>query len=139
VLNELEFISQFENKTLDPSHFSHRGHIRLAWLYLNGFDAETAEIKLTNGIKNYAESLGAKDKFHHTLTIALTRIIKSRMSSLERNTELLETDQAWQLFQNQNSDLFENALSIVLEFYTQEQLDSPLAKTSFVQPSKAFN
>ena len=34
-ISHQQFLEQFENQTLDPNYFDHRGHIRLAWLYLN--------------------------------------------------------------------------------------------------------
>ena len=80
-INDSDFLQQFEDHTLDPSHFDHLGHLRLAWLYLNRYELELAIDKVTNGISGYAASLGATDKFQHTLTEALVRNMADRIKT----------------------------------------------------------
>ncbi|MCG8671216.1 MAG: MerR family transcriptional regulator [Pseudomonadales bacterium] len=98
-ISDSTFLEQFENQTLAPEHFNHYGHLRLAWLYLNSNPLEEAIQKVTNGFSSYANSLGVTDKFHHTLTEAIVRIMASRLPHgkeenldvyLENNRDLVD-------------------------------------------------
>lgn len=73
-LDDQTFLKQFESLTLEPCHFNHIGHLRLAWLYLQSNDVSQAAKLTSNGIKAYAESLGANNKFHLTITNALYQL-----------------------------------------------------------------
>ncbi len=77
-LSDQDFIHQFEQKTLPLKEFNHRSHLRLAWLYLHKYSLLPALKKITEGIEAFAVSLGANDKFHHTLTEAIVRIMHLR-------------------------------------------------------------
>ena len=41
-MTDEDFIAAFESRTLDPQHFNHLGHVRLAWLYLQRHDFDEA-------------------------------------------------------------------------------------------------
>ena len=125
-LSDSAFVHQFEQKTLDPTHFNHIGHIRLAWIYLQSHDLEEASNMTCSGIKAYAESLGAKDKFHYTITCALVQII---YSSLQEHS-----DKSWEAFVERNQDLVADALQILHQHYSSELLFSDSAKNAFVPP-----
>ena len=77
-LNDHEFLSQLEACLLNPIYFDHIGHLRLAWLSLQQNELEAAVEKTCICIKNFAESLGAYDKFHYTLTDAIVRVMHGR-------------------------------------------------------------
>ena len=126
VLSDKEFLEQFESLTLDEELFDHKGHIRLAWLYLNQYDLEKASSLVAKNIKAYAENLGATDKFHTTITIALVRIIQNRIS--------YEKKISWEKFLLDNSDLIDNALSVLAQHYTSELLFSDKARISYLEP-----
>mgnify|MGYP005989643207 CR=1 FL=1 len=130
VLSDKEFLMLFENKTLHHKHFNHIGHIRIAWLYLSNNTIEQAIALTCVGINEYAESLGAKDKFHKTITTALVHIIYKRISS--RAVSGL----CWHDFINRNSDLIDNALSILYQHFSKELLFSDLAKHEVVSPDR---
>lgn len=123
-LSDTAFLEQFEQQTLPPEHFNHQGHLRLAWLYLNLFDLATAVDKVCLGIKTYAESLGATDKFHWTITDALVRIMAKRMGA----------EDAWPVFLQNNQDLLNDALTILHQYYSEELLNSTEARMAVQQP-----
>ena len=126
VLSDESFLTQFENQTLNPIHFKHIDHLRLTWLYLRGHDVEKAAELVGSGVKAYATSLGADTKFHVTITDALVRIMAQRVAQLEKRE--------WQLFLEQNSDLVDDALSVLAQHFTEDLLFSEAARTSLVQP-----
>ena len=97
VISDTDFLSQFENQSLDHVHFDRLGHMRVAWLYLNAQDLDSAIHSTCTGIKAYAESLGAKNKFHYTITYALVRVIATRIQALK--------DCSWKSFIKQSNEL----------------------------------
>lgn len=125
-INDSEFLKQFENQTLAPTYFNHAGHLRLAWLYLNENKLEVAVNKVTNGISSYATSLGATDKFQHTFTEAIVRIMGKR----------LEAGQFSDLpsFLSSNKDLVEDIWAVVGQYYSKDKLNSDIAKSEYVEP-----
>ena len=125
-LSDHKFIEQFESLTLDKQFFDHIGHMRLTWLYLNQYDLEKSILLVNKNIKAYAESLGAKDKFHFTITTALVRIIDKRL--------ILSQSFSWNKFLTNNYDLVDDAISVLLQYYTSELLFSDAARASFIEP-----
>lgn len=125
-LNDQAFIEQFEAFTLPATEFSHLGHLRIAWLYLRRYPQVLAIEKTCSGIKTYAESLGAKDKFHLTITDALVRIMAIRMKE--------QAGEGWQAFAEENPDLVSDALAVLAQYYSQAQLWSERAKKRLVAP-----
>ena len=126
LLSDKAFIEQFENKTLAPELFSHNGHLRLAWLYLQSYPLQQAIEKVTSGISAYASSLGATDKFQHTLTEAIVRIMALRMK--QGNASTLED------YLVDNRDLVDDIMSVVEIYYSRQLLNSERAKREFVSP-----
>ena len=125
-LSDKEFREQFEGKTLDPIHFTHLGHMRIAWLYLIEYELDIALKHICRGIKQYAESLGDSSKFNLTLTDAMVRI-------MARRTEFRD-NQNWEIFLAENNDLIDDFLSILLKHYSKGLLFSDEARTSLIRP-----
>ena len=125
ITNEI-FLEQFENLTLNPELFDHSGHLRLAWLYLNEYPLEIAIEKVTTGISTYASSLGATEKFQHTLTEAIVRIMANRLNSCKENS--------FEGYLVINRDIVDDIGSVVKVHYSDERLNSDSARASFVPP-----
>ena len=126
MLQDADFISQFEDCSLSPAHFDHRGHIRIAWLYVDKYGPAAALEKLVTGIRRYAGSLGADDKFHYTITAALLQILEQRQSECQAAD--------WQVFIDRNPDLLADAQQLLLRHYRQDVLFSEAAKAGWVEP-----
>lgn len=75
-LTDSEFEAQFASKTLDPKLFTHEAHLRLAWIHIKHYGTKTAIDNICRQIKAYAESLGARDKFNKTVTIAAIKAVE---------------------------------------------------------------
>lgn len=73
-MDDIEFVSSLEACTLPPEHFNHAGHVRLACHYLAQHSLEEAIGRTCAAIRSYATHLGAADKYHATITIALVRL-----------------------------------------------------------------
>lgn len=75
-----EFRLAFERCEIPNAAFRHREHLRLAWVYLRESDLDTAEARVGNGIRRYAEYSGAARKYHETLSRAWVRIVALAMA-----------------------------------------------------------
>lgn len=125
-ITDQEFITQIESLTLHPHYFNHRGHLRLAWLYLNQYPLAVATEKTAVGIQNYATHLGASDKFHMTLTVAAVNVVNGRILPTQSTT--------FDQFLEQNRDLSNDFLGLLKQHYSSECLFSRLAKEAYVEP-----
>ena len=122
-MHDREFVDAFERCTLPPDQFSHRAHVRLAWLYLRDGSLLEALPRFVDGLKRYAGSLGASAKYHETITWAYLFLIHERMAGAEHAT--------FDAFAEANPDLFNGILD---RYYSQETLASDFAKRTFVLP-----
>jgi hypothetical protein len=124
-----DFLSAFEACTLDPQHFNHRGHVRLAWLYLQRYDLDEAVVRACHGIRAYATHLGAAGKFHWTMTQALMRLLHAAGAA--------DRTMGWEAFVTANSALIAEARLRLAQHYSEELLDSSAARQGFVAPDRA--
>ena len=121
-----DLMSSFEACSLDPAAFSHRNHVRLAWIYLGMFPLPQALDRFTRGLQRFARNLGKDMLFHQTITSAYLLIISDRMS---RKPEL-----DWEAFAAANKDLFARNPSILDLYYRPDTLASDHARRAFVFP-----
>ncbi|OCQ23823.1 hypothetical protein A7985_07755 [Pseudoalteromonas luteoviolacea] len=126
-LDNSTFLTQFEDLSLDPVHFNHIGHLRIAFIYLNEYTEVEAIQRVCSGIKVYAESLGAKDKFNLTVTTTLLKIMASRMKSSK--------DKPWETFLANNQDLVLDAIGVLSQYITKEIMFSEDAKVTAIEPN----
>ncbi len=125
-MKEREFIRRFEDLSLPADEFNHRGHIWLAWLYIRDCGLKKASQKLNDGIKSFARSLGAEQKYHCTLTTTFACAIKSRFKE----------DETFVKFLKSNRDLETNAMHIIQKHYSPELLQAANAKSTLVSPDR---
>lgn len=74
-LSDSEFEQQFISCELNPAYFSHEAHLRLAWININKYGIKQAEKNIQNQLQRFVESVGAKDKYNTTLTIAAIKAV----------------------------------------------------------------
>lgn len=128
-MTDQELVEHFERLTLSPELFSHREHVRLAWVYLCEYPPLTALEKFCEGLKRFAASLGKADRYHETITWAYLLLIHERMAKTE-------SANSWELFAEANADLLNWETSILKRYYRQETLNSDMAKRVFLFPDK---
>lgn len=125
-VNDHDFIEQFERCTLPPEHFDHISHLRIAWLYLHRMPLDEAVRLTCTGLKRYAESLGVYDKFHHTVSEALVRLMAGRIRPAEPFEQFIAA----------NRYLVEDARGVLAEHYSAQQLARPEATVRYVEPDR---
>ncbi|MCW8879058.1 MAG: hypothetical protein OQK04_08685 [Kangiellaceae bacterium] len=127
-ISDREFVKSFEDHSLNPQLFGHLGHLYIAWLYLQKFPEEQAIEKVCDGIKSYANSLGAPDKFHLTITDTLVRIIHQKIQQTKPHS--------FGQFIKQNDDLLEDAVSLLHTYFSPQLLNSAEARRYKIEPDR---
>src|ERR1700682_2581555 len=79
VWSDEDFLRAFEDLSFPADLFHHRGHIRVAWLYLKSSDASRAAERMSEGIRRFANHQGATQKYHLTLTLAWMRLVAAAL------------------------------------------------------------
>lgn len=128
-MTDQELVEDFERLTLSPELFSHREHVRLAWIYLRNYPPLVALERFCEGLKRFAASLGKAERYHETITWAYLLLIHERM-------ERTKSADSWDTFVEANGDLFDWKESVLTRYYRQETLKSDLAKRVFLFPDK---
>jgi hypothetical protein len=126
-LSNQQFLQQIETVTINPELFTHEAHIRMAWLYLNKFDHETALQQISSAIKGIDAKYAGGVKYHHTITLVFANTMAALMKGSTHNT--------WQEFVDLNAGL-SISKKFLGDYYSDELLYSDEAKTQFIAPDK---
>lgn len=121
------FVEQFETLSLDPKHFNHRGHLRLAWCYLSWLPLGEAAQRCTDSIRRFATHHGQPEKFHLTMTVAFMHLVNDRLRSAPAGED-------FDGFCNRNPDLLRDGRALIGRYYSATKLDDPAARMAFIEP-----
>jgi hypothetical protein len=121
-----EFRAAFEAGALAPAGFSHRAHVRLAYVYLAGGDVDTALERMRAALVAFLAHHGIPAaKYHETLTRAWILAVHHFM---HRTPEAASADD----FIDRNPLLLD--AKIMLTHYSAGVLFSDSARAGFVEP-----
>ncbi len=135
-MSETELIERFEDRTLDPRHFDHAEHVRLAWSYLRRYDLFEALDRYRSGLRGFAAHHGSADKYHETITCALLVLIHERMATRHTGPARGQRE-SWDAFAEANPDLLRWRDGAFFDYYPVEVLASETARRTFVLPHPA--
>lgn len=124
--NDDDFLIDFESCTL--TNWSHKTHLRMAWLYLTRNDRRVAVNKIFDGIKNFIESsqIARKTTFHFTMTYFWIQMIDLAIAQSPKDIN-------FEAFLSLNPHLMNGGL--FLEYYRKETLlNNPIARQEMVLP-----
>jgi hypothetical protein len=124
-MTDEDFLHALETCSLPGEEFGHAGHVRAAYLYLQGGDLAVTLARMQRAIRQYAAFLGKPDRYHETITVAFLALIQQHIC--ERGNA-----GNWQAFARDNPELF--APNVLLRFYPRAQLESELARRIFLLP-----
>ncbi len=82
-LSDAEFEARFAACTLPAANFTHRAHLRLAWLYLGKYGPEQAEKNILSQLEAFVAHAGARDKYDQALTQAAVQAVHHLMEQSE--------------------------------------------------------
>ena len=124
--DDREFISLFESCELSPTEFNHRGHIRLAYIYLTEHDDDTAYQLMRDSLIRFITHNGVDiSKYHETITRAWVLAVRHFM---ENDTG---SESAKEFIAN-NPKMLDK--EIMMTHYSAELLFSNEARGEFVAP-----
>jgi hypothetical protein len=126
------FLQQFETRTLPFGEWTHRAHLKVAYLYLTRLDFDSAAQRVCDGIRAYNAANNVKESltsgYHQTTTMAWLHIMAAMLAEYGPGASADEfLDSQPQLTQKK----------ILRLFYSRERFGSPEAKTDFVTPDLA--
>lgn len=120
------FRHAFEACRVDPAEFDHRGHVRLAYIYLCEQPVEQAAASMKAALLGFLRHLGVDPmKYHETITRAWIMAVRHFM----QNSPPCASADA---FIDANPVLLDSR--IMLSHYSAELLYSPAARADFVDP-----
>lgn len=120
-LSDEEFFERFERRAL--SSFSHRDHIRLAFICARRGGVEAA-VEGARRIRGFAADAGAPRKYHETLTVAWARIIAHLVA--------VSPGVPFPTFVEAHPELQDRGL--LLRHYSEPRLWSEEARSTFLEP-----
>jgi hypothetical protein len=125
--SDREFRAAFEAGAFAPADFSHRAHIRLAYVYLAESDVDLALERMRAALVGFLCVHGLPaSKYHATLTRAWILAVDHFM---HRSPKAFSADD----FISRNPLLLDS--KIMLTHYSAELLFSDQARTDFVEPN----
>lgn len=125
--SDREFVAAFEDGRFPPANFDHRAHVRLAYAYLAGADADAAFAAMRNALLAFLTRHGIDvSKYHETLTRAWILAVRHFM---QRTPSSSSAD----AFIEAHPELLDS--KIMLTHYSAEVLFSAPARARFVEPN----
>ena len=104
--------------------FIYEAYLRMVWLYIQQNEKTEALRKICSAIKGLDNKYGEGMKYHHTKTIAFTKIIGEMMNRV--------TFPTWQLFPLSNQGIIFSKKTLN-KFYSESLLNSDIARKEFVE------
>ena len=120
-------VRRLENGDLDPAAFRHDDHVRVAWALLQHHDFFEALARLRVGLKSLASRAGRPGAYHETITLAYLLLIHDRIVTRGRGA-------TWDDFAAANPDLLVWPSPVLSRYYSQDLLESDLARRHFRWP-----
>ncbi len=129
------FIQEFERCTLPFEQWTHRAHVRVAFIYLRRFGLDQALPRLRSGIKAYNKANdvpeGPRTGYNETTTVAFARIVYTVMQAYEGIYPAADSEAFCEL----HPELMSKHLLRL--FYSPERRSHPDAKARFITPDLA--
>lgn len=126
-MDDTTLLARFEAATIPRPEWTHRAHLRMAFLYLRAHPFDQALARIRSGIQTLNAANGVHDGYHETVTVAFTMLIADAMS----RTDALSLT---------TSDSFVDAhpelamKNLLLHHYSRERINSDAARRTFVAP-----
>ncbi len=134
-MHDSDLLSQFEACMLPGEFWTHRAHVRVAYLYLSQLPFDEAIVKLRQGIKAYNSSRNVEESatsgYNDTTTVAFAHIVAATIAAYGRAFPVATSDE----FCDTHGQLM--SPKILRMFYSPERRMHPDAKAKFIEPDLA--
>lgn len=131
-MDDRALIAGFESQTVSRAEWTHRAHVRTAYLYLREHSFDDALGRIRSGILALNAANGVANTptggYHETITVAFMRIIASTL----RHYGPAETSDAF-------CDAHPHLMTpfVLRLYYTRALINSPEARAAFIGPDIA--
>src|SRR5947207_757516 len=126
-MDDREFLAQFEDLSLPFAQWTHRAHVKVAYLYLIAHPFDEALLQMRRGIKAYNAHNQVPETptsgYNETTTHAFLHLIAATISAY---SQAMPTQTADQFCDTHPQLMTRSALRL---FYSPQQRMHPLAKT----------
>jgi hypothetical protein len=134
-MTDKELLRRFEARTLPFEEWTHRCHVKVAYLYLKRHPFKEALVRMRVGVKAYNAANKVPDGplsgYNETTTCAFMRLIAATMSVYGRMFPTATADK----FCETHPQLMTHY--VLRLFYSPKRRMDPRAKTHFVEPDLA--
>lgn len=134
-MDDEEFLRQFESCELPHSEWTHRAHVRIAYLCLLDTDFDTARLRVSEGIRRFKAAKnvpeGPLEGYNETTTHAFLKIVHATMLAYAKVFPVKNSE----AFCDRHTQLLDR--NILRLFYSPERRTHPEAKTNLVPPDLA--
>lgn len=134
-MDDNEFLKQFEACTLPFGQWTHRAHVKVAFLYLSRSSFDSALELMRSGVKRYnaANNVpeGPTSGYNETTTVAFMRLIDATMKAYG---QAFPTPDAESFCDTHPQLLSKHILRL---FYSPQRRMHPEAKQRFIEPDLA--
>jgi hypothetical protein len=128
-ISDEEFINLFETCAFPAADFHHREHVRVVWLYLQKLSVAETLARFSENLKRFAAANGKANLYHETISWAYVFLINERIERSGKGSN-------WDDFATENQDLLSWQPGILKSFYSDQMLQSELARRIFVFPDR---
>lgn len=134
-MNDTELIRQFEDCTLPFDRWTHRAHVKVAYLYLSQHGFEDGLVRLRRGIKAYNAANrvpeGTLMGYNETTTHAMLHLIETTRRAYAASHPARDADAFYDMHPQLHSK------HILRLFYSPQRRVEPQAKSTFLEPDLA--
>jgi hypothetical protein len=131
-MDDQEFLRRFEDCSLPFGEWTHRAHLKVAYLYLRDNDYEVALSRMRRGVQTYnaAHNVPESDTsgYNETTTCAMMQLVAATIAAY---CPVMPTPDADTFCDTHSQLLTKHVLRL---FYSPEHRMQPRAKTEFVRP-----
>ena len=128
-MNDDDFLATFEDCSLPHEQWTHRAHVRVAYLYASGNDFKSAIDRIRTSIKVYNKATKTPESldrgYHETITRAFMTLVSAAIDEAD-------SCQSSDEFCEAHPELLSK--QALLSYYSRERLLSWDAKAHFVEP-----
>ena len=128
-----QFMAAFEDGSLPEENFRHTDHVRMGFLYMSRYTGLEGLRRFSEALQKYAATLGKRSLYHETITWAFLLLIRERLARRRQEGEFTPT---WETFAAANPDLLTWKDHVLKKYYTEDILNSELARGTFLLPNR---
>src|SRR5579872_682618 len=134
-MEDAELLRQFQDLTLPFDQWTHRAHVKVAYLHLLKYSYNEALARISAGIKKYNAHNNVPESetsgYNQTTTTAFLHLIAAIMRAYKHTHPVKNADE----FCDVHTQLMSR--NVLRFFYSPRQRMHPDAKTMFVEPDLA--